>query len=132
MKVVSVASAIPEHSASNSEIEIRLGLEQGWIERRTGIHRRPTAPPDQATSDLAVLAAADAIRNSGIHRLDIGLLVLATSTPDHLLPPTAPLVAHRLSLENCGAIDVAGACSGFIYALVLASHWTDEIGRAHV
>jgi 3-oxoacyl-[acyl-carrier-protein] synthase-3 len=56
--------------------------------------------------------------------------VLATSTPDHLLPPTAPLVAHRLSLENCGAIDVAGACSGFIYALVLASHWTDASNKA--
>ena len=130
MKVVSVASAIPEHSTSNSEIEIRLGLEPGWIERRTGIHRRPTADPDQATSDLAVLAAADAIRNSGIHRRDIGLLVLATSTPDHLLPPTAPLVAHRLSLEDCGAIDLAGACSGFVYALVLASHWTDASNKA--
>ena len=130
MKVVSVASAIPERSTSNSEIEIRLGLEPGWIERRTGIHRRPTAGPDQATSDLAVIAAADAIRNSGIHRQDIGLLVLATSTPDHLLPPTAPLVAHRLSLEGCGAIDLAGACSGFIYALVLASHWADASNKA--
>jgi len=130
MKVVSVASAIPQYSASNSEVEIRLGLEPGWIERRTGIHRRPTAAAEQATSDLAVLAAADAIRNSGIHRGDIGLLLLATSTPDHLLPPTAPLVAHRLSLQNCGAIDLAGACSGFIYAFVLGSHWADASNKA--
>ena len=129
MKVVSADSAIPDHSASNSEVEIRLGLEPGWIERRTGIHRRPTASPDQATSDLAVLAGADAIRNSGIHRSDISLLLLATSTPDHLLPPTAPLVAHHLNLL-AGAIDLAGACSGFIYALVLASHWVDANGKA--
>jgi len=129
MKVVSVASAIPPHSASNSEVEIRLGLEPGWIERRTGIYRRPTASRDQATSDLAVLAGADAIRNSGIHRQDIGLLLLATSTPDHLLPPTAPLVAHQLSLK-AGAIDLAGACSGFVYALVLASHWSDANNKA--
>jgi 3-oxoacyl-[acyl-carrier-protein] synthase-3 len=131
MKVVSAASAIPENSASNSEVEIRLGLEPGWIERRTGIHRRPTASRDQATSDLAILAGADAIRNSGIHRNDIGLLLLATSTPDHLLPPTAPLVAHNLNLQ-AGAIDVTGACSGFIYALVLASHWADASGKAAV
>jgi len=129
MKVVSAASAIPPDSTSNSDVEIRLGLEPGWIERRTGIHRRPTASPDQATSDLAILAGADAIRTSGIHRTDIGLLLLATSTPDHLLPPTAPLVAHRLSLQ-CGAIDLAGACSGFVYALVLASHWADATGKA--
>lgn len=129
MKVVSAASAIPGNSVSNSEIEIRLGLEPGWIERRTGIHRRPTASPEQATSDLAVLAGADAIRNSGIHRNDLGLLLLATSTPDHLLPPTAPLVAHHLNLQ-AGAIDLTGACSGFIYALVLASHWADANGKA--
>jgi 3-oxoacyl-[acyl-carrier-protein] synthase-3 len=112
-------------------VEIRLGLEPGWIERRTGIHRRPTAAPEQATSDLAVLAAADAIRNSGVHRDDIGLLLLATSTPDHLLPPTAPLVAHRLNLA-CGAIDLAGACAGFLYALVLASHWVDAMSKPAV
>jgi len=129
MKIVSAASAIPTHSASNSEVEIRLGLEPGWIERRTGIHRRPTASPDQATSDLATLAGADAIRNSGIHRQDVGLLLLATSTPDHLLPPTAPLVTHQLSLR-AGAIDLTGACSGFIYALVLAGHWSDANNKA--
>jgi 3-oxoacyl-[acyl-carrier-protein] synthase-3 len=129
MRVVSAAHAIPQHSASNSEVEIRLGLEPGWIERRTGIHRRPTASPDQATSDLAILAGADAIRDSGVHRQDIGLVLLATSTPDHLLPPTAPLVAHRLSVQ-AGAIDLTGACSGFIYALVLGSHWTDANNKA--
>lgn len=129
MKIVSVASAIPQQSTSNSDLEIRLGLEPGWIERRTGILRRPTAAPDEATSDLAVLAGADAIRNSRIHRHEIGLLLLATSTPDHLLPPTSPLVAHRLNLK-AGAIDLAGACSGFIYALVMASHWTDASGKA--
>ena len=96
MKIVSVASAIPEHSSSNGEIETRLGLAPGWIERRTGILRRPTAAPEEATSDLAIRAASAAVRNSEIDGRDIGLVLLATSTPDPLLPPTAPLVAHRL------------------------------------
>ena len=129
MKIVSVASAIPEHSSSNGEIETRLGLAPGWIERRTGILRRPTAAPEEATSDLAIRAATAALRNSEIHGRDIGLVLLATSTPDHLLPPTAPLVAHRLGLQ-AGAIDLVGACSGFIYALVLGSHWADATGKA--
>jgi len=129
MRILSAASAIPEHSTSNADLESRLNLEPGWIERRTGIHRRPTAAPGEATSDLAVRAATAAMQSAAIDTREIGLVLLATSTPDHLLPPTAPLVAHRLGL-HAGAIDLAGACSGFLYALVLGSLWTDSSGKA--
>jgi 3-oxoacyl-[acyl-carrier-protein] synthase-3 len=131
MKIVSTASSIPENSTSNSEIEARLGLESGWIGRRTGIRQRPTACATQATSDLAIKAASEAIARSGIMTKDIGLVLLATSTPDHLLPPTAPLVAHRLGLK-AGAVDLAGACSGFVYALVLGANWADTSHSAVV
>jgi 3-oxoacyl-[acyl-carrier-protein] synthase-3 len=129
MKILTAASAIPEHSTSNEEIEQRLGLEPGWIERRTGIRHRPQAEPTEATSDLAVRAGQAAIESAGIDPGTIGLVLLATSTPDHLLPPTAPLVTHRLGLR-AGAIDLTGACSGFLYALVLGSLWTDALGKA--
>jgi 3-oxoacyl-[acyl-carrier-protein] synthase-3 len=129
MRISGAGSAIPENSTTNSEIESRLGLEAGWIARRTGIERRPVAAPDDATSDLAIRAGNSAIKNAGVDARDIGLLLLATSTPDHLLPPTAPLVAHRLGLQ-AGAIDLAGACSGFLYALVLGSHWVDASGKS--
>jgi 3-oxoacyl-[acyl-carrier-protein] synthase-3 len=128
MRIVSVAAALPERVTSNAEIENRLGLESGWIERRTGIQQRPTAASHEATSDLAVRAAAKAIEQSGVQPSDFGLVLLATSTPDHLLPPTAPLVAHRLGLQ-AGAVDLAGACSGFLYALVLGSSWADSAGK---
>jgi 3-oxoacyl-[acyl-carrier-protein] synthase-3 len=129
MRISGAGSAIPENSTTSSEIESRLGLEAGWIARRTGIERRPVAAPDEATSDLAIRAGESAIKNSGIDARDIGLVLLATSTPDHLLPPTAPLVAHRLGLR-AGAIDLAGACSGFLYALILGSHWVDASGKS--
>jgi 3-oxoacyl-[acyl-carrier-protein] synthase-3 len=61
-----------------------------------------------------------ALRNAGLARPDVALLLLATSTPDHLLPPTAPLVADKLGLTQAGGIDMAGACGGFVYALTLA------------
>lgn len=68
-----------------------------------------------------------ALANAGIDRSDIGLLLLATSTPDHLLPPSAPLVAHRLGLGRAGAVDLTSACAGFIYALMFA----DGLSRLH-
>src|SRR6186713_3064482 len=99
MRVLSAAAAVPETAVGNDAIEAELGLERGWIERRTGVRRRPTARPREATSDLAVRAGDAALERAGIPPKDIGLLLLATSTPDHLLPPTAPLVAHRLGLQ---------------------------------
>lgn len=110
----------PEHRVRNAELEARLGLEDGWIARRTGIHERRYAASDEALSDLAVKAGEMALSRIGFDRSRIGLLVLATSTPDHLLPPTAPLVAHRLGLKGAGGIDMAGACAGFLHALAYA------------
>ncbi len=110
----------PERRVPNSEIEARLGVDAGWIERRTGIAARRFAADDEALTDLAIKAGDIALEHAGVARSDVALLLLATSTPDHLLPPSAPLVAHRLGLKNAGAVDLAGACAGFIYALVLA------------
>jgi 3-oxoacyl-[acyl-carrier-protein] synthase III len=129
MKIISVGSCIPETVDTNDAVEARLGLEPGWIERRTGILGRPTAFPSEATSDLAIRAASLALNRSGIANDDIGLLLLATSTPDHLLPPTAPLVAHRLGLHHAGAIDLAGACAGFLYAIILANTYGDSFRK---
>jgi 3-oxoacyl-[acyl-carrier-protein] synthase III len=117
----------PERRVSSAEIETRLGLDPGWIVRRTGIEARRYVAADEALSDMACHAGSMALDNAGLRRSDVGLLLLATSTPDHLLPPSAPLVAHRLGLTRCGGIDLAGACGGFLYALALA----DSFVRSH-
>ena len=117
----------PQRRVANAEIEMRLGLEPGWIFRRTGIEERRYAADDEALTDIAVPAADMALQQSGLRRADVALTLLATSTPDHLLPPSAPLLAHRLGLSNSGGIDLAGACAGFLYALTLA----DSFVRAH-
>jgi 3-oxoacyl-[acyl-carrier-protein] synthase III len=117
----------PERIVPNSEIEARLGLDAGWIKRRTGIEARRYAADGEALSDIAVKAGDMALTRSGLSRDAVGLLLLATSTPDHLLPPSAPLVSHRLGLPNAGAIDMTGACAGFLYALTLA----DSFVRTH-
>lgn len=71
-----------------------------------------------------------ALDNAGIASGEIAMTLLATSTPDHLLPPSAPLLAHKLGLTNSGAIDLAGACSGFLYALTLADGFVRTQGKA--
>jgi 3-oxoacyl-[acyl-carrier-protein] synthase III len=125
--IIGLGHDAPQRRVANADLEARLGLEAGWIERRTGIVARRYAHDGEALTDLAAGAAEMALGQSGIDRSRIALTLLATSTPDHLLPPSAPLLAHRLGLTGSGAIDMAGACAGFLYALVLA----DGFARAH-
>lgn len=121
INIVGVGHAVPQKRVTSSDIEQRLGLEAGWIVKRTGIEARRYAADDEALSDLAMAAGDAALQNAGIKRGDVAMLLLATSTPDHLLPPSAPLVAYRLGLANAGGVDLAGACGGFIYALTLGA-----------
>lgn len=129
--IVGFGHAVPERRVLNAEIEERLGLGTGWIERRTGILERRWAAPEDTLSDLAAAAGQMALTEAegrGLDRTAIGLTLLATSTPDHLLPPSAPLVVHKLGLSGCGAADLAGACGGFLYALVLAEAFVRTSG----
>jgi 3-oxoacyl-[acyl-carrier-protein] synthase-3 len=128
-RIAGLGHYVPERRVENAEIEARLGLESGWIERRTGIRARRWAAPDEALTDLAIKAGDMALNDADIARTDVALTLLATSTPDHLLPPSAPLLAHRLNLPNSGAVDLAGACSGFLYALILADGFVRTQGK---
>lgn len=119
-RILGFGHHVPARRVANAEIEASLGLEAGWIEGRTGIRSRFWAGPDDTLSDLAAKAGDMALEAAGIERSEIGLLLLATSTPDHLLPPSAPLVAHKLGLSGVGGVDLAGACAGFIYAMTFA------------
>lgn len=108
---------VPEATLTSAELEVSLGLSPGWIAARTGVAARRLAAPHEATSDLAIAAGRRALEASGAAPATVDLLILATSTPDHPLPPTAPLVAHGLGLTAAGAFDLAAACSGFLYGL---------------
>lgn len=120
---------VPERRIENAELEAHFQLDDGWIEGRTGIRARHWALPDERLTDMAAHAANMALENAKVERREVGLTLLATSTPDHLLPPSAPLLAHRLGLKRSGAIDLAGACSGFIQALILADGFVRTQGK---
>lgn len=127
-RILGCGHATPGLIVTNDELERELGLEPGWIARRTGVLQRRICGPDESCSTLAVQAGAMALDHAGVPASELGLVLLATSTPDYPLPPTAPVVAQRLGAKAPGAVDLAGACSGFVYALALASGWAQLNG----
>ena len=119
----SLGHYVPCNRIDNQELENKFQLESGWITQRTGIKARRWANDGELLVDLAEKAGVFAMNNATVTKSEIGLMILATSTPDRLLPPTAPLLAHRLGLRNSVAYDLSGACSGFLHALVMADNF---------
>jgi 3-oxoacyl-[acyl-carrier-protein] synthase III len=116
IQIVGTGSFLPDNVVTNEALA-SLGCDAEWIIQRTGIRERRHAPPEMSTSDMAVAAAENCLASCDVPRDEIDLLVLATLSPDYLLPATAPGIQHRLGL-NCAAMDVGAACAGFMYALV--------------
>ncbi|MFJ8649652.1 beta-ketoacyl-ACP synthase III [Streptomyces sp. NPDC093546] len=114
-----LGSFVPPRVVTNEELSRTLDTTDEWIRTRTGITRRHWADPGTATGDLAVAAGERALKSAG--SADVDLVVLATTTPDHPCPATAPDVASRLGLGNVAAYDIAAVCSGFVYALASAA-----------
>ncbi len=111
---------IPERILTNVDLAQMVDTSDEWILARTGIERRHIAAPDQATSDLAVVAAERALADAGVAAADLDLIVVGTATPDMFFPATACLVQDRLGAKRAGAFDLLAACSSFVYGLITA------------
>ena len=108
---------------------------ENWVESRTGIRERRIAAPDERTSDLAEHASRQALAMAGIAPQDLDLIVVATTTPDHVFPSVACLLQDRLGIHNGGpAFDVQAVCTGFVYAIDVANRFfrTEACTRALV
>jgi 3-oxoacyl-[acyl-carrier-protein] synthase-3 len=125
----SVAVSVPDRAVSNAEIGARLGVEDEWIVRRTGIRSRRHAAPGERLAEHAVRCAREALTRAGREPGEVDLVIAATTTSDELLPNTAPLVAHGLGAEHAGAFDVGSACTGFLSGLAVGAAQI-EAGRA--
>jgi 3-oxoacyl-[acyl-carrier-protein] synthase-3 len=107
----------PAEVVPNSALAGRLGVDDAWIVKRTGVHTRRRAAPTERLSDMATWAARRALNDAGVEPYDIDLVLVATMSQDEITPNTAPLVAHELGAERAGAMDIGAACSGFLAAL---------------
>ncbi len=113
-------SALPRRVVSNQELAQTVDTSDEWIVERSGIRQRHIAGEGETTSTLAIEAATKALAAAGVQGSDIGLIVLATTTPDQTFPATATIVQDAIGANGGIAFDVAAVCSGFLYGLGVA------------
>lgn len=120
-KITAVGRYVPPGTLTNADLEKTIDTNNEWIVTRTGISTRHIARPDQATSDLAVEAAKEALERRGIDASTIETIIVCTVTPDMLFPSTACLVQDRLGAKGAWGFDLIAACAGLLYGLTTAA-----------
>ena len=118
--ITGTGSALPANCVSNADLAERVDTSDEWIVERTGIRQRYIAGEGETTSTLAIDASRKALAAAGVDAGEIGLIILATATPDHTFPATATQVQAALGCSGGVAFDVQAVCSGFLYALATA------------
>ncbi|MCO6148202.1 beta-ketoacyl-ACP synthase III [Flavobacterium sp. NRK1] len=119
--ITAVGGYVPDTVLNNAKLEKMVDTSDEWITSRTGIKERRILEAGKATSDMAAMAIKNLLNNTGVNPDEIEVLIIATSTPDHQLAPTAPLAAQKAGLKNAWGFDFNAACSGFLYALSVAA-----------
>ena len=122
-KIIGTGSYLPDKIFTNDYLETIVDTSASWVFENLGIRERRLADSSQATSDLASIAAFKAIENAGLSVSDIDLIIVATATPDRLAPSTACFVQHKLQAYDAVAFDISAVCSGFLYALSVATQF---------
>ncbi|NJC34877.1 3-oxoacyl-[acyl-carrier-protein] synthase-3 [Sphingomonas jejuensis] len=118
--ITGTGAALPVRRVANAELAEQVDTSDEWIVERTGIRFRHIAGDGETTATLATDASRRALEAAGIDASEVGLIVLATATPDQTFPSTATIVQEKLGIADCVAFDVAAVCSGFLYALSVA------------
>ncbi|WP_431931866.1 3-oxoacyl-ACP synthase III family protein [Nonomuraea jabiensis] len=118
--ILGTGSYLPKEEVANEEVAAKAGVTAEWILRKTQISARRHAAPDEATSDLAVRAARNALSQARVDIGQIGYIIVSTSTGDSPQPPTSYLVQDALGGRGAACFDINVVCSGFVYALALA------------
>jgi 3-oxoacyl-[acyl-carrier-protein] synthase-3 len=124
-KIVGMGAYAPKRVLSNADLEAMVATNNEWIVQRTGIRERHIAEEGEATSDLAVRAAQQALERANLVPEDIDFIVVGTTTPDMFFPTTANLVQHRLGCRRAGSVDVLAACAGSIYSLTIGARFIE-------
>lgn len=117
--IIGTGAALPEQVLTNEDLTKIVDTSDEWIKTRTGISERRLAASHEATSDLAVRAAREALDNAGISPEELDLIIVTTVTPDMFFPATACLVQEQLQAFHAAAFDLEAACTGFIYGLTI-------------
>jgi 3-oxoacyl-[acyl-carrier-protein] synthase-3 len=120
IKIIGTGMYVPDKVLTNADLQKMVDTTDEWIVTRTGIRERHIAAKEQATSDLALLAARRALKSAHLEPADIDVIIVANNTPDTAFPSTACWVQAELKAGQIPAFDVVGGCTGFIYGLIVA------------
>lgn len=113
--------AVPERVLTNQELTLTVETSDEWIRSRTGIGERRIAAQEQSSATLAYDASLKALDTAHLNPADLDLIIVSTSSPEYIFPATACLVQDQLGARKAGAFDLLAACSGFIFALNIAT-----------
>ncbi|ABD45059.1 3-oxoacyl-[acyl-carrier-] synthase III family protein [Ehrlichia chaffeensis str. Heartland] len=121
--ILGIGSYLPKKIVTNDELALTVETSDEWIVKRTGIKQRHIAENNEMTSDMAANAARLALTDACVHKDDIGLIIVATTTPDRTFPSCATIVQDKLECKNAFAFDIQAVCSGFVYAISIADNF---------
>lgn len=121
--ILGTGKYVPERVLTNFDLEQMVDTNDEWIVTRTGIRERRLASAEQASSDLALAASREALKNAGIEAEQLDLIIVATVTPDMSFPSTACIVQDKLGAKKASAFDLSAACTGFIYGMANAANF---------
>lgn len=124
--ITGVGHFVPDRKLTNNDLEQLVETNDEWITSRTGIKERRILEKDKGTSYMAAKAAKMALEQRKISAAELDLIIVATSTPDMMLPATAAFVQKELNATNCWGFDLNAACAGFVYALAIASQFIES------
>jgi 3-oxoacyl-[acyl-carrier-protein] synthase-3 len=124
--ITATAKYLPKRVLSNFDLEKMVDTSDEWIRTRTGIETRHIVLEGQASADMATEVAKILLERSNTDKNEIDLIIIATVTPDTMLPSTAARVQHNLDAHNCWGFDLSGACTGFLYALETGAKFVES------
>ena len=130
--ILGVGRCLPEKILTNHDLEKIVDTNDEWIRTRTGIEERRIADDETNTSDLAYEAAVKALENAQISAEEIGLILVATVTPDHPFPSISCMLQERIGAKNAAAMDVSAACAGFMYGMITAKQFIESDSYKYV
>ena len=130
-RISSIATYVPPRVLTNADLEKMVETTDEWILQRVGIRERHIVDPGVATSDLAKEASLEAIQRAGLTPADIDFILVATTTPDTLLPSTACVLQDKIGAKRAWGFDLMAACSGFTYGVTTAAHIVASGGSRH-
>lgn len=124
--IIGTGRCLPEDKLTNFDLEQRMDTSDEWIRTMTGIEERRIANDEQDTSDMARVAAQSAIKDAGIDPADIGLILVATVTPDRPFPSVSCDIQQQIGAVNAAAMDISAACAGFMYGVITAKQFIES------